>query len=65
MTKKITLTMQRAFVAQCESALRFYVAEQKAGNASRYGNLSALIRTAQDVVYVQTGKLMQMERDAA
>ena len=62
MTKKIR--SQRAYVAQCEAALQHYVAEGKAGRSANYGNLSGLIRTAQDVVHVQTGKLMQMEREA-
>lgn len=62
MTRKIR--EQRAFVEQCENALRFYVAEAKAGRSKSYGDLSALIRTAQDVCCVQSGKLNRMERDA-
>lgn len=54
---------QRAYLAQCEATLQHYVAEGAAGNASRYGDLSGLIRTAQDVVHVQTGKLRQMEQE--
>ena len=64
MTTSKKIRAQRAYVAQCESALRHYVSEGKAGRASFYGNLSGLIRTSQDVVYVQTGKLMRMEQEA-
>lgn len=48
---------QRAYVLQLENALKFYAHEDPAN----YGNLAALIRTAQDCVYIEQGRLNQME----
>ena len=52
---------QRAYVKQCEAAMKFYVAEAAAGRHANYGDLSRLLRTAQDYVYVETCKLNRME----
>jgi hypothetical protein len=52
---------QRRYVAQLEAALKFYVSEAEGGHGENYGDLGRLIRTAQDYVYVEQGKLNQME----
>lgn len=52
---------QREYVKQCEAAMKYYAAEAKAGRHANYGNLSRLLNTAMDVVYVQQVKLNRME----
>jgi len=59
MTRKIR--EQRAYVQQCEHAMKFYAAEAKAGRHAKYVNLDQLLHTAMDVVCVQQGKLNEME----
>lgn len=60
-TMKRKIKEQRAYVKQLEAALKFYVGEAKAGKSASYGNLSDLIQTAQDYLYVEQGKLNAME----
>jgi hypothetical protein len=52
---------QREYVKQCEAAMIHYAAEAKAGRHGNYGDLSRLLNTAMDVVYVQQVKLNSME----
>lgn len=56
--------IQRAYIAQLEAALKVYSDDARyAASANRYGDLDGLIRTTQDYICVEQGKLNAMLAD--